>query len=532
MIDKYDIENAITLNIAALFRYCTKEEFSEGFVQKALMILYIIDRDSVPGLEIKHHKHGWVIDGLRDIDSRYYYKKRKKDSYIFIPDYKLINNDWVHIIKNNYVSKFVKLIADLYKIKGGVDNLTFVTLFYTEDGGFYEIGDSLYEAIENLKKILYSKSEFKERLKETRKYLDSAGRKIKILAKSPSYYQKILHLTESDPLAYVILKIINFIHPDGEDNGLDIILTLFSWLREEIKEIYQVTCKVGPMFKNLKEENLFADNNMDVNDIINKKLNIINNKILKNKNDLESKVDTLINYYLKWIFALCSGTKNVKEDYVFRESHWEKYNCTRCKGNKILAWCDMIGSTKKKEFFETKNDEETEVKKYNWFRVYDTVVKNFAIVFNGLVPSHNIHISGDQSINFYENPIDALLGSSFSLFFFRQLNKINTTEPKYGTKIYIRKGKIFNNCQIDFMSSKCIKLIKPEDVKLLEHTQPQIPEEGYIIIDYEMKPEHFGKYSKYLYESELIDKSGKCISKVYKVDIDAIVKSFVQDIIE
>jgi len=542
---EYPITRAITV-ILYHFRSEKKALIPEGAVQKALSII-------IEGLKLNvqediktiHTKQGWIIGGLNRLESIYYkvIKKKSKESgehlgFLFEPKIELIEQDLKHkkIFLQSFLPRYVKPLSRFYKTKGGIDNLVFISMGITKDAGFYEIGDGLANATEKTWKLLSTNVNERECYKEFTEYIGGVSHKIELLKHASEYFERLKSVSEEDTETNLILSLAKFINSDDED--LAILLRFIGWLKDEIKELGNIAYRMREgdlidlgQIKNKKEDAVY--------DSINGKIGRIHLVAGSNKSVKPYYEDMLFELYKRlksWSYALSSAAllKNDK----FRGMHWYDYRNNFCTGDKVIVWADGIGSSGLEGYLRKKytEEEKTEVLALCNLR-FHTIIRNFAIAFDALVPPippEGITINGDQIVSLYDSYLQALLGSSFTLFFVRQINKIIEDDPlKIGYKMLITHGNVIPGPVLDTKPQKVIKVVKPKECMLLEHTKKGMPREGYIIIDKEYHTSNIhllGDYQQFIYKTKLTGGDGDSLIEVYSVDAGQLIRSFVEDL--
>ncbi|MFX0141911.1 MAG: hypothetical protein ACFFDN_50205, partial [Candidatus Hodarchaeota archaeon] len=276
-----------------------------------------------------------------------------------------------------------------------------------------------------------------------------------------------------------------------------------------------------------------------VYDSINEKIRRVHFVAVSNKSVSQYYDDKLFELYKRlksWSYALSSAA--FLKEAKFRAMYWHDYRNNFCKGNKVIVWADGIGSSGQEGYLRKKytEEEKTEVLSLCNLR-FHTIIRNFGIAFDALVPPvppEGITINGDQIVLLYDSFLQALIGSSFTLFFTKQINKIIEDDPlKIGYKMLITNGNVIPGPVLDTKPQKVIKIIKPKECILLEHTKKEMPREGYIIIDKEYHTSNLhllGDYQKFIYKTKLTKGDGDSLMEVFSVDVEQLIGSFVEDL--
>lgn len=524
------------------FRSDKENQIPEGAVQKALTIAHEgLKQDISPG-EISHTYQGGMIGGLNKITSKYYEVKPVRSGkagqgvrYVFEPNVDIIEQDMKRkVFLDMSLPRYAKPMSLLFKTKGGVDNLTFVSLFLKKDAGFYELGNGLHRAIEEVKRLVFTKIGFQGCSMEIEQYIQGVGRKINLLEFATEYYKRITNVSLEDPDAKLVLSLAGFIPSEEED--LRILIRIFRRLRDEVKDISEVAREIrkrGIIDQQLLFKKTEAES--DIHDSVNAITNRMNSLVMCRKSlklPPEQKFDLVCRRCKSWAFAFVSAALT-KETY-HRGTHWSHHSFDKCEGNKVVVWSDAIGSSRTEERISLRYPDERDELEILWPQRRQAIIKNWGIVFDALVPQEGITIDGDQMILLYDSFLQALLGSCFALFFAKQMNKIIEDDGlKIGYKILITQSRIAKGLSLDTEALKKIKIVKPQECELLEYTQRGALREGYIIIDKEYCESNIHaleEYQELLLKTKIISNKNSHSVEVYTVNVEPVVAKFVEKI--
>jgi len=534
-----EIESPLTRAVACTLIDFVKDEktvIPAGVVQKSLMILKELKQDIAPG-EIEHTKYGGMVGWLNSIPSKYYEVKTVKsgsvDRHGFSPRIDTIKADLKRkLFLESGIPRFTRHLAQYYKAKGGSDNLTFITIFFTGDGGFYEIGNGLYRAIGKMRDLVFTHGNKNILCQDIEEYLNGVGHKIGLLEKATTFFNTLRTASGGDGDAELILSLIKFIPP--EDDELDILLNIARRIRDEVKCLYKLAKDIRArgvidqhnLFRNTEED---KDIHETVNDIA-VRMNSLARGLLFPHMISEKKFDYACNRCQSWAFALASGA--LTKETFYAEKHWHEHDNRNCEGDKLINWSDFIGSHKLEEFLSQKHPEEKEELECLCPRRRQAIIKNWGIVFDALVPSDETTIDGDQIVTIYDSFLQALLGSSFALFFTKQLNKIIEEDGlKLGFKLLITQSYVTRGRTLDTNAQGNIKVLKPSECELLEYTAQERPREGYIIIDkktHEANIHLLGEFTDLLKEAKLTNKKNEQLTDVFTINAREIIKRYIE----
>ena len=548
-----EFESPLTKTIAILLYYFSSDsrtkKIPEGAIQKALSILIKGLKLEIPDVNIRTSKQGYMIGGLSKIPSKYYRVEeiKSKDKgkhlrYVFCPNLEIIQKDFTsnRFFRNSPVPRFARHLSKIFNAKGKTQNLNFISFLLENDNGYYFLGYTLYRLTEIIGKLLHTQIDINTCNIEINDFLMGLNQKINSLKNKSKYYNTIRECLsgELDKDTQLFLSLINI---DPNDKESLLLLSVSDWLKEEIKEIHEIVNSVikqiplnlqnRPRGEFLKESNI----DKNIHQLIIKKNSKINS-ILYGRNIARTRpldiIDKLCAKYKDWAFALMSGA-SPPETY-FRGTHWNKHSSEKCKGEFVVAWADAIGSSKIEEFLRDYYPEDFNEMHSFWHNKFHTIIRNWGIVFDAFVPPEGVTINGDQMVLLYNSLVQAILGSSFAIFFARLVNKVTKYDKlKIGYKILISNSRVEPSSVLDTDFQKKIKIVKPKNIKLLEHTKQNEPKEGYIIISKEFCESNFHlikEYRKFLYKTEIINTETSKLKEIYSVKVIDLINFFVNKI--